>query len=92
MSSLSIHPVEYLRVHLHYEEMRARLLRSLGLLLGEVCKFSQESAPLVAVLLAIGIIVFALVQLGASVSLMASYDSAISEMVVPPLQEIPTGL
>ena len=92
MSSLSIHPVEYLRVHLHYEEMRTRLMRSLRLLLGEVHKSLQEIAPIVAVLLATGIVVFALMQLGASFSLTASYDSAITEMVVPPLQEIPTGI
>lgn len=44
------------------------------------------------VVLDTGIVVFALMQLGASVSLTASYDSAITEMVVPPLQEIPTGI
>jgi hypothetical protein len=38
MSSLSIHPVEYLTVHVHYEEMRTRLMRSPALLLGEVHK------------------------------------------------------
>jgi hypothetical protein len=85
MSTLSIHPVEYLRLHVHYEELRTRLLRSLGVFLGEV-------VPLVAVLLAAGVVVFAFMQLGASVSLTASYDSAITEMVVPPLQEIPSGI
>lgn len=87
MSTLSIHPVEYLRVHLHYEEMR-----SLRLLLGEVHKSLQKIASIAAVVLATGIVVFAIMQLGAAVSLTASYDSAITEMVVPPPQEIPTGI
>jgi hypothetical protein len=54
--------------------------------------FLGEVVPLVAVLLAAGVVVFAFMQLGASVSLTASYDSAITEMVVPPLQEIPSGI
>jgi len=92
MSSLSIHPVEYLKVHLHYEEMNKGLLRALRLLLGELHDSSQKIVSTVAVLLATGMVVFALIQVGASVSQTASYDSAISEMVVPPLQEIPTGV
>ena len=87
MSSLSIHPVEYLRVHLHYEEMR-----SLRVLLGEVHKSLQKIASMAAVVLAAGIVVLAITQLGASVSLTACYDSAIAEMVVPALPEIPTGI
>ena len=87
MSTLSIHPVEYLRVHRHYEEMR-----SLRLLLGEVLKFSQKIASIAAVVLATGIVVFAHMQLGASVSVTASYDSAITENVVTPHQENPTGI
>jgi len=92
MSSLSIHPVEYLKVHLHYEEIRPRLLRSLRLLLSEVHQSSQQAVSIVVVLLATGVLVFALMQFGSSVSLTASYDSAISKMVVPPLDEIPTAL
>jgi hypothetical protein len=33
MSTLSINPIEHLRIHLHYEETRTKVLASLGSLL-----------------------------------------------------------
>ena len=92
MSTLSIHPVEYLRVHVHYEEMRIGLLKFLRFLLGEIHKASQKIVPIVAVLLATGILVIALMQVGESVSFSAIYDRAITEMVVPVVQEVPAGI
>ena len=51
LSTLSIHPVEYLRLHRHYDEMRTRLLRVLGLLLNQVQKSVQQITLITAVIL-----------------------------------------
>ena len=92
MSTLSIHPVEYLKLHLHYEEIRTRLLSSLGLVVKKVLNTSEQAVLIAAFLLTVGLVIFGLMKIADSVSVAASYDAAITEMVVPPLQSLPMGM
>jgi spore maturation protein SpmA len=93
MSTLSIHPIEYLRLHLHYKEVRTGLLASLRSLVKKVFESSDQAATIAVVLLTFGLVIFGLMKIGESVSVAANYNAAITEMVLPPLQQaIPTGM
>ena len=92
MSTLSIHPIEYLRQHLHYEEVRTGLLASLGSFVKKVFESSEQAATIAVFLLAVGLIIFGCMKIVQSASIAASYDAAITEVVFPPLQAIPTWL
>ena len=93
MNTLSIHPIEYLRLHLHYEEVRTGLLASLGSLVKKVFESSEQAATIAVVLLTVGLVIFGCMKIVQAASIAASYDAAITEMVLPPLQQaIPTGM
>ena len=92
MSTLSIHPIEYLRVHVHYEEVWTRLVTSLGSLVKKLFESSAQAATIAVVLLSVGLVIFGYVKIGQSASVAASYNNVITEIVLPPLQAIPTGL
>ena len=92
MSTLSIHPIEYLRLHLHYEEVRTGLLASLGSLVKKVFESSEQAATIAVLLLTVGLVIFGLMKISESASIVARYENAITEMVLPPLQVMPTGL
>ena len=92
MSTLSIHPIEYLRVHLHYEEVRTGLLASLGSLAKKVFESSEQAATIVVFLLTVGLVIFSCMIIGQAASITANYNAAITEMVFPPLQAIPTWM
>ena len=64
MKAISTHPIEHIRVHLAYEEMRTRLLTSLRLLSKKVSE-STEKIVGAAVVILIGLLfVTAFVKLG----------------------------
>jgi hypothetical protein len=64
MKAISTHPIEHIRVHLAYEEMRTRLLTSLRLLSKKVSE-STEKIVAAAVVILIGLLfVTAFVKLG----------------------------
>ena len=93
MSTLSIHPIEYLRVHLHYEEIRTRLIGQLRLFVKKVLESSEQSATIAMVLLTVGLVIFACMKIAVSASVATSYNNAaITEIVLPPLQAIPTWM
>ena len=93
MSTLSIHPMEYLRVHVHYEGVWTRVLTSLGSLVKKAIGLSDQAATIAVVLLSVGLVIFGCMKIVQSASVIASYDAAISEMVLPPLEQvIPTGI
>ena len=46
MSILSMHPVEHLKIHLHYEEIKLRLLSSLSWVIQNVSKPSEQTATI----------------------------------------------
>ena len=92
MSTLSIHPIEYLRLHLHYEEVRTGLLASLGSLVKKVFESSEQAATIAVVVLTVGLVIFGFMKIGESASVGASYTNAITEMVHPPLPAMPTGI
>ena len=83
MSTLTIHPVEYLKLHLHYEEIQTRLLSSLGLVVKKVSNSLGQTAISAVFLLTVGLVMFGLMKIADSASVAASYDAAITEMVVP---------
>ena len=85
MSALSIHPVEYLKGHLHYEEIRTRLLPSLGLVARKVFNSSEQAATIAVVLLTVGLVIFACMKITESASVAASFNAAITEIAPPPL-------
>ena len=89
MSTLSIHPVEYLKAHLHYEETRTRVLSSLGLVARKVLNSSEQAATIAVVLLTVGLVVFACMRITKTASVAASFNFAVTEMTFPPLQ-VPT--
>ena len=92
MSALSTHPVDYLKLHLHYEENRKRLRSSLGSIVKKVFNFSEQAATIAVVLLTVGLVVFACMKITEAASVAASFNFAITEMVFPPLQFPPTGI
>jgi len=86
MSTLSIHPVEYLKSHVCYDGIWVRLLTSL---VQKVFKSSEQAATIVLLLLSVGLVIFSCMIIGESASIAANYHAAITE-VLPPLQALPT--
>ena len=86
MSTLSIHPVKYLKLHLHYEETMVRVLSSLGSVVKKVFNSSEQAATIAVVLLTVGLVVFACMKVTESASVAASFNFAVTETVLPPLQ------
>jgi len=85
MSTLSIHPVEYLRLHLHYEEVRSGLRASLGSFVPKVCAAVEGAVTVAIVLLVAALVIFAFMKIGESASVAASFTNVMSEVVLPPL-------
>jgi hypothetical protein len=92
MSTLSIHPGEYLRLHVHYKEVRTGLLASLRSLVQKVSAPVERAATIAVVLLVAALVIFSFMKIGESASVTASYTNAITEMVLPPLPAMPTGI
>lgn len=85
MSTLSIHPVEYLRLHLHHEEVRTRLRASLKSLFANVCVSVERVTTAAVVLLVAALFIFGCMKIGASASVEDSYSCVIAAFVLPPL-------
>jgi spore maturation protein SpmA len=85
MSTFSIHPVEYLKLHLHYEETRTRVLSSLGSVARKVFNSSEQAATIAVVLLTVGLFVLACMRITETASMVASFNFAVTEMALPPL-------
>ena len=92
MSTLSIHPIESLKLHLHYEENKKLLQSSLGWVARKVFNSSEQAATLAVVLLTVGLVIFACMKITETASVAASFNFAVTEMVHPPLQFPPTGI
>jgi hypothetical protein len=92
MSTLSIHPIEYLRHHVHFEGVWTRVLTSLGSLVKKVFESSEQSAAITVLLLTVGLVIFSSMTIVQSALFAASYNSAINEVVFPPLQVSQTGM
>ena len=75
MSVLSIHPLEYLKFHLHLDRVqnRADLRSSVSTLGRKVFSLAEKAATIAVVMLTISLVAFALIQIGESGTLMASY-------------------
>ena len=73
MSTLSIHPVEYLRLHLHYEEVRSGLRASLGSFVPKVCAAVEGAVTVAIVLLVAALVISVFMKLGAAGTLNADY-------------------
>ena len=89
MSTLSIHPIENLKLHVHYEGVWIRLLRSL---VKKVFESLERAVTITVFLLAVGLVIFSFMKIVQSASIAASYDAAITEVVLPPFQAVPTGM
>ena len=85
MSTLSIHPVEHLRLHVRYEEVRRGLLASLRSLVRKVSAPVERAATVGVVLLVAALVIFAFMKIGESASVAASFTNVMSEIVLPPL-------
>lgn len=92
MSHLSIHPIDYLRHHLHLEEPWTKVLPPLRSFLAWVLEASEQVATITVVLVTAGIVVFSCLRIGQSALTAASYDAVITELVLPPLQGYPTSI
>ena len=75
MSVLSIHPLEYLKLHLHLDRVknRAHLRSSVRSLGRQVFSLADKAAAIAVVMLTISLVAFALMQIGESGALIASY-------------------
>ena len=83
MSTVSIHPVEYLRLHLHHEEVKTRLRASLESFFTNVGASVERATTAAVVLLVAALVIFGCMKIGASASVEASYSRAIAEIVLP---------
>ena len=92
MNHLAIHPIEYLRLHVHYEGVWIRVLIPLRTFCAKVLESAEQTATIAIVLLTVGLVIFGFMKIGESASIAANYDAAITEIVFPPLQAIPTGM
>ncbi len=92
MSTFPIHPVEYVKLHLHYEETRTRVLSSLGAVVKKVFNSSEQAATIAVVMLTVGLVVFACMRITETSSVAASFNFAVTEMTLPPLQVPTTGI
>ena len=73
MSALSIHPVEYIKVHLVYEEVRARLLASLRSVVKQVSESTEKIVAAAVILLVASLIIYAFMTLVESGDVVAYY-------------------
>ena len=85
MSVLSVHPVEYLRVHLHlgHGQSRPRVqssVKSLGLQIGAM---ADKAAMIAVVILTVSLVTFAIMKLGESGTVMASYCNSCGQYSAP---------
>ena len=85
MSTLSNHPVEYLKIHVHYEQLRARLLYSVGSVVKKVFNSSEQAAAITVVLLTVGLVILSCMKITEFAAVVAGYESVITEMVLPPM-------
>ena len=92
MSTFPIHPVEYLKLHLHYEETRTRVLSSLGSVARKVFNSSEQAATIAVVMLTVGLVVSACMRITETASIASSFNFAVTEMALPPLQVPATGI
>jgi hypothetical protein len=75
MSVLSIHPLEYLKLHLHLDRVQNRVhlqssVRALG---RQIFSMAEKAATIAVVLLTISLVTFAILQVKESGTMMASY-------------------
>ena len=89
MSTLSIQPSEYIRLHAHYEWGWTRVLRSL---VKKVFASSEQVAAITVLLLTVVFVIISCIIVVQSALLAASYDAAITEIVVAPIQALPIGM
>ena len=85
MSTLSNHPVEYLKIHVHYEQLRTRLLSSVGSVVKKVFNSSEQAAAISVVLLTVGLVILSCMKITEFAAVVAGYEAVITEMVLPPM-------
>ena len=90
MSDLSIHPIEYLK--LNYTDFGVIGKRLLVTFSKQVFALAERAATIAVVFLTVGLIFFTCMQIGNSALIVTSFNNAITEMVVPPLQSLPMGM
>lgn len=85
MSVLSIHPLEYLKFHLHLDRVQNRAqLRSSVMSLGrQIFSMAEKAATIAVVILTISLVAFAFMQIGESGTLMANYCNSCGLYSVP---------
>ena len=83
MSALSIHPVEYIKLHLHLDTGvgRTRFFSKIFSRIGAVGEFATATA---SVVLAISLMIFALIQIGLATTFTWYYYTAISKIIFTP--------
>ena len=85
MSVLSVHPVEYVRLHLHLGDVqsRPRVRSSVKSLVMKVFAMADKAAMIAVVLLMVSLVTIALMKLGESGTVMASYCNSCSLYSAP---------
>ena len=70
MSTLSVYPVEHLKLHVPHEEVRTGVPASL---LKKALESAEQAAAMAVLLLTVGLGVFALMQVSEAGTVLASY-------------------
>ena len=94
MSALSIHPIEYLKLHLHVDfgVIGKRLLATFVSVSKKVFDLAERVTTVAVVLLTTGLIVFAFMRIVEAALVTTSFNNVITEMVVPLLRSLPLGM
>ena len=83
MSALSIHPVEYIKLHLHLDTGvgRTGLFSAISSRIGDLAEYAAASA---VVLMVMSLIIFAFIQIGSATTLTWPYCTSISKIIFTP--------
>ena len=84
MKAISTHSVEHIRVHLVYEEVRARLLTSIRSLSKKVSESTEKIAAVAVVILMGLLFVTAFMKLGECSIITSHYYDLIPKMISMP--------
>ena len=83
MSALSIHPVEYLKLHLHLDTGvgKTRLFAAIFSKVADLAEYATASA---LVILVIALVIFAFIQIGSATAFTGYYYNSISKVIFTP--------
>ena len=83
MSALSIHPIEYVKLHVHFDT-RLRGARLLAAMVAKIFDFAEPAAAGAVVLLITALAIVSFMQISAATLMTSYYIDAISRIIFTP--------